>query len=163
MPFALLARALSLSQALVERYTNDLTAPELIQPPFAGGNPPVYILGHLCRGERAAHGYLELLAPSGVDDGFLTQFGRGKVPPTDLAAYGDPRRMLPLFNRLRDTTLAALPDLTSGHLAKPLAPPTALPIFTNLGEALNYVALHTMAHAGQLAATRRALGKPSVL
>ena len=38
-----------------------------------------------------------------------------------------------------------------------------MPMFTSLGEMVNFMALHTTMHAGQITIIRRSLGRPPVI
>lgn len=140
-------------------------AEDLADAPFTeptpGGNPPMWILGHITFSNS---GLLAMIdgKPSKLND-WQSLFGGGTQPSTDSSKYPDYADVLQAF---RDTHAQALAILEqTGNDGLDDLPPAIpdflakLPELQTKGKVLMFVALHQMSHRGQLADARRALGR----
>lgn len=166
MPSAhdIIYHTLTFSRDFLGAVTRDFTAQEWLTPPSHGGNPAAHTLGHLIAVERMAVSILKLPMPE-LAPGFAEQFARGQKPPADPKAYGDPLKLYPIFVTHRNAVIAAFASLPEMALAAPVDQPPGIPmkLFSNIGERLNFLGMHTHMHAGQLTMTRRSFGRPPMI
>lgn len=161
MPNDLIVHSLALSQALLNRYTEDLTPEEYLHHPAPKANCAAWILGHLILSDRKALQIAGASALPTLPEGFESRFPR-EVTDKPADNYGDVTALLPLFNAHRQQLIDAVRSLTPEHLAKPLdnARP---PMFSNVGDFVNFMGHHVTLHAGQITLIRRSLGRPPVV
>jgi uncharacterized damage-inducible protein DinB len=95
-----------------------------------------------------------------LPDGFEKQFSREQGCP-EAQTFGDVSRLLPIFDQHRDRLIAAAKSASAQQLEKPTERVT--PMFQNVGEAINFMAIHTAMHTGQISMIRRTLGRPPVI
>lgn len=157
-----IAHSLSIAQALLQRYTADLTPQEYLHRPTAQSNCTAWIIGHLILSDRNALMAMDVSEselPS-LPAGFEQRFGRGENAP-QAADFGDVTILMPLFNdhhsKLIDVVKRAAPEL----LDKPREKPH--PLFSTMGELANFMAAHVSMHAGQITMIRRSLGRPPLV
>ena len=143
--------------SFIEESVADLSEQEMVEQPSGAPNHATWTLGHLIYSCQAMA--TELGAEPLLSEDWESVFGYGSKPRPDLEAYPAKAELLSLLTdsatRLRETLLAADETL----------PDQAIPdeTFSTWGRLLLQVIVgHTAYHAGQLAALRRALGKPSV-
>jgi uncharacterized damage-inducible protein DinB len=158
---AALAHALATTQALLDRYLEDLKPDEYLHRPCAGGNTTAWVLGHLILTERNALKRMEVAdLPTLPDDGFEKRFSREPEAPK-ANEFGDVTLLLPLFNEHRRRLIDAVRAAPAELLDKPLDKPH--PLFSTVGEYVNFMALHGAMHAGQITIVRRSLGRPPIV
>ena len=138
-------------------YVSDLSDADLLVRPVPMANHIAWQLGHLIVAEKQLGGmvpgfvYAEL--PAGYKE-LYSKEGAGKDQGFEKkAVYVD------LFNKMRDTTLAAVSKLNDADLDKPTQGPIA-PFAPKLGDLFNLQAHHALMHAGQFTVVRRKLDKP---
>jgi uncharacterized damage-inducible protein DinB len=154
--------ALEFSARMIDMYFADLTPAELLHRPTAAANCPAWTLGHLILSERwmaSMVGASESTLPP-LPEGFERRFSRAdNAPAAD--DYGDTSTLLPLFHAHRRALVAAVKAAPVEKLAEPQA--NRMNLFSTVGEAILFNALHQTMHAGQVTITRRALGRPPVI
>jgi uncharacterized damage-inducible protein DinB len=140
----------------------DLSDEEMVLQPAGVPNHAVWTLGHVIHSCQAMAG--ELGVAPWLPDDWESRFGYGSSPDTVPASQGSRKAALlaalaDASNRLRTVLLAT----DEGRLGDPLPDEKARETLPTLGDALlQVVCAHTAFHAGQLAAWRRAIGRPPV-
>jgi DinB superfamily len=140
----------------------DLSDEEMLLQPPGGPNHAAWTLGHVILSCQAIAG--ELGVPPWLPGDWETRFGYGSAPAGAADAEGRGKAALlsslaDASNRLRAALLATDED----RLKDPLPDEKTREILPTLGDALlQTVCAHTAFHAGQLAAWRRAIGRPPV-
>lgn len=153
--------ALSLSRDWASAAAADLADAPMTFPTPAGGNHPTWVVGHLAVAEA---GLLSILTggPS-VLRSWDRLLSGGTTPEPDRSLYPPYGDLLAAYERARERTLAYVETLTDADLDRtpPAVPPELAqdPSFTSIGRVLMFIAVHQMAHFGQLADARRALGR----
>jgi uncharacterized damage-inducible protein DinB len=155
-----IAYALRTSKALFHRYLDDLKPQEFEHQPCPGGNSAAWIVGHLIRTDRRSLGWLGATDLPAVPDGFEERFTPSRASATQQKGYGDSRELVALFDAHRDRLIEAVLAADESKLREP--PAMQSPLFTDRGEALLFMALHTAMHLGQVSTIRRSLGYPPI-
>ncbi len=155
-----IAYSLRTSKALFHRYLDDLKPGEFEHQPCSGGNSAAWIVGHLVRTDRRTLGWLGATDLPEVPDGFEERFTPSRAVAAEQKGYGDPKELLALFDAHRDRLVEAVLAADPAKLGEPS--PMQTPLFTNKGEALLFMGLHTSMHLGQISTIRRSLGYPPV-
>ena len=152
--------SLDRSLAFIRDLVADLSDEEMILQPAGAPNHAVWTLGHVIHSCQAIAG--ELGVEPWLPGNWETRFGYGSTPAPG-ADSGDSCKARLLFSladagdRLRAVLLAT----DESRLKDPLPDERVREILPTLGDALlQIVAAHTAFHAGQLAAWRRAIGRP---
>jgi hypothetical protein len=149
---------LDMSDAIIKRYTEDLSDADLLLRPIEGMNPIALQLGHLIWAERR---FVEYVKP-----GMSPELPAGFAEAHDLKSAGkDDSRFVSkneyfkLWDAQRAATKAVLDSLpesdlddTRGGKLPPFAPTVAA--------ILNLAGSHALSHSGQFVAVRRVLKKP---
>jgi len=150
------------SLAFMRELVADLSDEEMILQPPGVPNHAAWTLGHVIHSCQAIAGELGVMP--WLPDNWETQFGYGSAPATGPDSQGSHKAALleslaDAGNRLRAVLLAT----DEGRLKDPLPDEKTREILPTLGDALlQVVSAHTAFHAGQLAAWRRAIGRPPV-
>ena len=147
--------ALEATKGNLPMYVRDFSDADLLVRPVPGANHAAWQIGNVIAGDvffishelpetpypELPKGFYELHGNEGAkrDEGFLTK-----------AEY------LALFEKVRDTTIAAVGKLTDADLDRPV---------TGKGKSVLaglflMISNHTLMHAGQFSVIRRKLGKP---
>ncbi len=138
-------------------YVSDLSDADLLVRPVPAANHIAWQLGHLIVAEKQLGGGVPGFAYPELPKGYTELYGKegaGKDQGFERkATYVD------LFNKMRDTTLAAVSKLSDADLDKPTEGSMAkfAPKVVNL---LLLLSDHTTMHYGQFTVVRRKLGKP---
>lgn len=91
---------------------------------------------------------------------FRKAYSRQTTPSSDADSQLSPEELLQRLQRVHETSLTEIADVTADILLEPVEMPyAAYPV--KLGAVL-FCPLHEMIHAGQIGLLRRALGIPSV-
>jgi uncharacterized damage-inducible protein DinB len=151
--------SLSVSLNLMRRYCADLTPTEYLHRPTPKANCAAWLLGHLILTERRALANLGVAELPQLPDGFEKRFARTDDAPS-ATEFGDVTTLLALFEQHRTMLIEATKRATLDTINKPLEKP--LPIFSTVGEMVNFMAQHATMHAGQITIIRRSLGRPPV-
>jgi hypothetical protein len=155
-----IAHSLTVSQALLNRYTNDLKSEEYLHRPTDKANCAAWLIGHVTLSDRRT---LEALGgdPPPLPDGFAQRFSRDEGCP-QAGDFGDVTGLMGIFNENRNRLIETVRRATAQQLNTPLErgiPPMA----KTAGELANFMAAHVAMHAGQITIIRRSLGKPPLV
>lgn len=144
---------------IVNAYIGDLTDDELHTPPFPGGNPIAWQLGHLLTAERS---WVEKLRPGScppLPEGFESAHSKETAAPNPFPRTCSKDDYTRAWQAQRAATTAALEAMTDEQLDAPSGVD-----FAPTGMALmNMIGIHALMHVGQFVPLRRALGKPIVI
>lgn len=146
---------------LVMALVDDLADAPLQVPTSRGGNPPLWILGHLAYAESNIVEHIIRGNENPLLD-WKPVFGAGQEPSVELDVYPKWSDVRDRFDEVRRGTLAYVDGLTDGDLAQPTVncPEGRESFFGTVGSCLRVISLHPMMHYGQLADARRMLGRP---
>ena len=159
-PNDIIAKALAGSQALLHRYTADLTPQEYLHRPSPKANCAAWTIGHLVLTDRRCLGTLGVTDLPALPEGFEKIFGRDEAS-AQAATFGDVSILMPLFDQHRNRLIEAVKSAPAEQLSKALEKPH--PMFASAGEQAMFMALHTSMHAGQITLIRRSLGRPPIV
>jgi hypothetical protein len=155
-----IAHALSSSQMLLQRYTEDFTPEEYLKRVTPDSNCAAWIIGHLTLTDRRALGALGATDLPALPQGYEQRFGRTENAP-QASDFGDVKILMPLFHQHRQRLIETVHRATAEQLEKPVQTPR--PMFKTAGEMAHFMALHAATHAGQITMIRRALGRPIMI
>lgn len=152
--------ALTISYEWTLALAEDLSDAPFTEP-TPGGNPPMWILGHISFSNSCLLAMIDGEPPKLKD--WQPLFGGGTEPSTDSSKYPVYADVLQAFREAHTQALAILEQTGDAGLDDlPPAIPDFLakmPELQTKGKVLIFVAMHQMAHRGQLADARRALGR----
>src|SRR5829696_6027209 len=114
----LIAHSLSISQALLQRYTADLTGPEYLHRPAERANCAAWTIGHLTLSDRRALAHFNVEPPP-LPEGFEDRFSREEGCP-QAGDFGDVSALMPIFNENRARLIDAVRRATPDQLDRPM-------------------------------------------
>jgi DinB family protein len=126
-------------------------------------NPLAWQLGHIaCVEDEVAQLFSmeEVPAPL-VPVGVRSVCASGSPPPDHATRYPSLRELWDLLDRTHARLLGVL-ESASGDAELDRPPRVANPYFRSLGQGVYEAALHENYHVGEIAAVRKALGKPRI-
>jgi len=154
---ATLDRTLAFMQAQVAGLSDD----EMVIQPVGVPNHAAWTLGHMIYSCQEIAGELGLEGWLPAD--WKSNFGYGTSPGSISPQYATKSALLPSVRDAGERLRAALLQTDEDVLANPLPDEKVREVMPTLGHALlQVVAAHMAFHAGQLAAWRRAIGRPPV-
>jgi hypothetical protein len=123
------------------------------------GHHALWALGHVAYGEKGM--ITEMVLGKPHEQGPYDElFGIGSQPQADPGRYPSFEKLMQEFENARAETLRVLDSLTDADLERPSQVPEDMKdFFGTVGQCLNAAGLHCTFHAGQVADTRRALGR----
>ncbi|MCD0461273.1 DinB family protein [Roseiconus lacunae] len=153
-------RSLQTSRNLTLALIDDLKDAPMQVPTTNGGNPPIWILGHLTYGEANIVESIIEGKPNPLLSWDAT-FGAGKEPSTELESYPPWDELRATFETVREKTLALLDRLDDADLEKPVkkCPEGREDFFGTIEQCMMVLTLHPLMHYGQLTDSRRVLGR----
>jgi uncharacterized damage-inducible protein DinB len=127
-------------------------------PTENGGCHPLWVMGHLAFVEGLTH---EMLGGTNPVAHWATIFGQDTVPTADPAQYPAFAKVRAQYVELRNRNMQLLESMSEADLDRPTAsqPKGLEEHFATFGKALLTVALHQMAHRGQITDAFRAAGR----
>jgi uncharacterized damage-inducible protein DinB len=127
-------------------------------PTENGGCHPLWVMGHLAFVEGLTH---EMLGGTNPVAHWAAIFGQDTAPTADPAQYPAFPKVRDQYVELRKRNLQLLEAMTEADLDRPTAsqPKGLEEHFATFGKALLTVALHQMAHRGQITDAFRAAGR----
>lgn len=141
----------------------DMKDAPLTQPTAAGGNHPLWILGHLVYSEGNLLDGFILGQPNRFDD-LASMFANGTTPSTNADDYPAMDELFAKFQEVRAASLAHLATLSDDDLdQKSHAPEEFGAFFGTVGACYSAMATHVAFHAGQVADARRAAGRDPLM
>jgi hypothetical protein len=147
--------AIQMSDWLAGQLLDDVKDAPLTQPTPRGGNHPLWVAGHLAHTVGSL--FQMLTGEANPLEHWTPLFAGGTQPATDASAYPSYEEVLGQFRRLRAQNLKRLESMSDADLEKPA------PFFGTVGKACVGLALHVMLHLGQVADTRRVLGRTPLI
>jgi uncharacterized damage-inducible protein DinB len=156
----IIVHSLTGSQMLLMRYTEDLKPEEYLHRTAPGANCAAWLLGHLALSDRSVLSKrLNVGDLPTLPEGFEKAFSRDEGCP-QANSFGDVSMLRGIFNQHRERLIAEVKRLSPAKLSEPLEKPH--PMFSSVGQVINFMALHSMMHAGQITMIRRSLGRPPI-
>jgi uncharacterized damage-inducible protein DinB len=152
--------ALRASHNRFRRFLEDLKPTEFSFQPIAGANSIAWMLGHLTLVDRRILGFFGVEGPA-LPVGFADRFQTTGKPAEGQSGLGDPAELLALFDAHRTLLIETVERADAATLNKPLEKPH--PLFSTVGEAAAFMAVHLGLHSGQVSMIRRSLGYPPVV
>ncbi|WP_158264907.1 DinB family protein [Blastopirellula marina] len=152
--------ALNLSYEWTLALAEDLADAPFTEP-TPGGNPPMWIVGHISFSNACLLAMID--GEASKLETWQSLFAGGTQPSTDPTQYPDYGDVLQAFRDVHAQALAILEQTGDAGLDE--APPAIpdflakMPELQTKGKVLMFVALHQIAHRGQLADARRVLGR----
>jgi hypothetical protein len=159
-PNEIIVHSLTVSHAVIQRFTADLTPAEFLHRPAPKANCTAWLIGHLTLSERNALKALGANLPE-LPEGFEHRFSQKEGCPT-ATEFGDVSGLVALFNEHRTRLIDAVRRATPEQLDKPLEKQRP-PMFTTAGDLANFMAVHSAMHAGHISSIRRSLGRPPMM
>jgi hypothetical protein len=148
------------SDASVIPLIEDMREHPLVQPTQAGGNHPLWVLGHLAVAEGSF--YHMLTGEPHPLEHWRPLFDAGSEPVADETAYPSFEEVRNSYRELRERNLKLLDSFGDDGIAEsPNAkPPTITPeYFSSVAQTFVTMAVHQSFHGGQVADSRRAAGR----
>ncbi len=152
--------SLETSKAFTFGLLDDMKDSPLTQPTATGGNHPLWILGHLTYAEANIVNHI-ILGKENPLIGWKEMFGAGREPTTEANDYLPWDEVRPKFDEVRTQTMSLLDGLSEEDLDAPSknCPPERDAFFGKVGQCFLVLTLHPMMHYGQIADSRRVLGR----
>lgn len=133
------------------------------QPTAAGGNHPLWVLGHLVYSESQLLDVFVLGRENRFPE-LAALFSGGTDPSSNAADYPSMDELFAKFETIRAASVAHLESLSDADLdAKSHGPEEMGPFFGTVGACFAAIANHQMFHGGQVADARRAAGRPVLM
>ncbi len=152
--------SLETSKAFTFGLLDDMKDSPLTQPTATGGNHPLWILGHLTYAEANIVNHI-ILGNENPLIGWKEMFGSGIEPTTEASDYLPWDEVRQKFDEVRTQTMSVLNGLSEDDLDAPSknCPPEREAFFGKVGQCFLVLTLHPMMHYGQIADSRRVLGR----
>jgi len=139
----------------------DLSDEDIVLEPPGVPNHAAWTLGHVIHSCEAMAG--ELGVEPWLPRDWESHFGYGSSPTAVTAQHPTKAALLAALAEASQRLCTALRAVDEAALTEPLPDETVRAMLPTKGHALlQVVAAHTAFHAGQLAAWRRAIGRPAV-
>jgi uncharacterized damage-inducible protein DinB len=139
----------------------DLSDEDIVLQPPGVPNHAAWTLGHVIHSCEAMAG--ELGVEPWLPRDWESQFGYGSSPTSVVSQYPSKAALLGALAEASHRLRMALLGIDEAALAEPLPDEGLRDLLPTKGHALlQVVAAHMAYHAGQLAAWRRAIGRPAV-
>jgi len=156
----LIETSLQMSRGWLSTLVEDMKGLPTTYPTAAGGNHPLWVLGHVVHSEAALRdGFI--LGTSCALSKWDELFGRGSQADADAGKYPGMDELFAEWERVRSRTLTVLHTLTDGDLSRQShAPADMAAMFGTVGQCFAMISHHAIFHAGQVADARRSAGRP---
>lgn len=154
-----IATALEGGRMWMEALLADIDGADAVAPPTTkGGNHPLWVIGHLTVSEAMVlQEYIK--GPDPILPEWDKMFGMGSQPVYDASKYPTKAELLAKFREVRAQTLAYLKTLTDADLDRPTNAEGPPELFGTVGRCWATIVNHQTFHIGQIADTRRSLGR----
>jgi len=144
---------------------NDLKDEPLAQPTINGGNHALWVLGHLAYIESSIlHNFIHGKETCPLID-LKDKFDFKTEPSTDASDYPSFDDLMNNYDSAHTELLEYIDTITDEDLDKPIesCPEEWESFFGTIGMCLGTICMHPCMHYGQLADTRRALGRSPLM
>ena len=149
--------SLETSKNFVMALIADMKDAPLTQPTAKGGNHPLWILGHITLAEASIlHGYI--LGEENPLAEWKELFDGGTESVADASRYPAFDELMAKFEKVRARTLSVLDGLSDDDLDREIETDHA-DLFGTVGKCFMMLSLHPALHYGQVADSRRVLGR----
>ena len=146
--------------AFMQESVADLSDEDIVLQPPGVPNHAAWTLGHVIHSCEAMAG--ELGVKPWLPREWESRFGYGSSPTAVVSQYPNKAALLAALGEAGHRLRTALLEMDETALAEPLPDEQVREMLPTKGHALlQVVAAHTAYHAGQLAAWRRAIGRPA--
>lgn len=147
-----------LCHMVTREYLGELTDEQLLVRSVPRANHIAWQLGHLVSSD---HQMLTLLGHTlpGLPEGFAEAHTPETASSEDPAKFFKKSEYLPLMDKMKAATLAAIEATPEADLERP-APEALRSYAPTVAAALTLLGAHWLMHAGQFVPIRRKLGKP---
>lgn len=144
-------------QSYADSILSDITAEECCRQPWPGANHAAWTVGHMA---IALDRHAAFVGAESKLGEWKALFGKGSEPKTDASEYPPWEDLVQGFRdacgRMTDAAAAATPEQLA--VENTYVSPETMP---TIGDFVTFsMTAHTAMHLGQLAAWRRALGRP---
>ena len=157
----IIVHGLTVSKTMTLRFCQDLSPEEQLRRPTPACNCAAWLLGHLALTDRRILStFLGVADLPPLPDGFEQRFSRENGAP-QAETFGDVSILPQVFAENRDRLIAVAASADEATLSRPIDPPH--PRFKTVGDAMNFMSLHTLLHAGQISTIRRTLDRPPII
>ena len=145
------------------RFIEDMRDAPLTQPMSAGGNHPLWVLGHLAHSEAAFR--QGMVGEPNPLEHWTPLFGGGSVPKADASLYPTFDEVHRAYREQRAASLKLLDEIGDAGLGqRPTNPPPGLEdVFDTVGATFLLMTQHHWFHCGQVADARRAAGRKPLI
>ena len=150
--------SLNLADQAMMRSLATIEDASLTFPTEKGGCHPLWVVGHLAFVEGVTH---EMLGGGNPVAHWAEIFGPDTAPMADASQYPAFAKVRDKYTELRNRNLQLLEAMTEADLdeATPWQPKGLEEHFATFGKALLTIAMHQMAHRGQITDAIRAAGR----
>jgi len=140
---------------------DDMKDAPLTQPTVNGGNHPLWILGHLTYAEANIVNHMILGNENPLIE-WKEMFGSGRDPVAEIDRYLPWDEVRQKFDEVRAQTISVLDGMSEEDLDGPNknCPPGREAFFGTVGQCFLIITMHPLMHHGQIADSRRVLGRP---
>lgn len=151
---------LDASKNLTLALIDDMKDAPLTQPTSKGGNHPLWILGHLAYSEANIVSHI-IGGEENPLIGWKEMFGGNREPVAEADKYLPWDEVREEFDKVRARTLNLLEGLSDDDFDQPSknCPPGREQMMGTVGSCFLVLALHPVMHRGQVADSRRMLGR----
>ena len=162
MPAAkdILVHGLQTSKGMLRFFTEDFTPQDYLHRPTEKSNCAAWVIGHLTLTDRSVAKALGAGDLPDLPEAFEKQFSRDEGSP-QASSFGDVSALWSIFEKNRDRLIRAVQEASTDLLDQPASRST--PMYKTLGELIDFIALHTCVHIGQITTIRRSLGRPPLV
>jgi len=153
------------SRGMTTQLIMDLKDEPVAQPTTKGGNHALWILGHLAYSESSLLHCMIMGKEKCPLNHLKDLFDYNNEPKADASIYPSFDSLLADYESARKDTLEYLDSITDADLddAAPGCPDEWKEFFGTKGLCFTFIAIHPSLHSGQLADTRRALGRAPLM
>ncbi len=157
--------SIATSRGMTLNLINDLKNEPLAQPTVNGGNHALWILGHITYSESSLLHCMIQGKESCPLNHLKEHFDFKCTPSTDASIYPSFDSLIADYETAHNETMAYLDTLTNDDLNKPAlgCPDEYKDFFGTVAQCFMIMSLHPSMHYGQLADTRRALGREPMM
>jgi len=153
------------SRGMTTQLIMDLKNEPVAQPTAKGGNHALWILGHLAYSESSLLHCMIMGKETCPLDHLKALFDYKTEPSADASIYPSFDSLMADYEQAHKDTMSYLDSITDADLdeAAPGCPEEYKVFFGTKGLCFTFIAIHPSLHCGQLADTRRALGRAPLM
>jgi len=159
----IIRHGLAISEKRALGLMEDMKDSPMTVPTAKGGNHPLWTVGHCTFAESRIIESVAQGKPSTYAH-WADLFAPGSTPGDDASKYPSYEELLSAFKKTRAGTLAYLDTLDDAGLDAPAkgCPPERQAMMGTIGKCFSLLIIHLSYHTGQIADSRRMLGRKPV-